>query len=223
MRKLLLPSLLLFVSAVAFAQQDYVGRYDAFAGFSYLDSPKLNLTQRGFNTQVGVNLRRWLAVGFDFSTQSGSGTLVPSDLKPSLQALLPPVPGLFLPFDATTRTYTGGAQLTYRHFKRITLFAHPTVGAIHEAITLKPHDATTAAIVAGLIQAGEVTTASPSDTTYFYGAGGGFDINATKHIHLRFDAEYVHTFLFSDLLADPRNGFRLSVGPSFNFGRNVRH
>ena len=223
MRNVLLGALLFVLSAMASAQQDYVGRYDAFAGFSYLDSPKLNLTQRGFNTQVGINLRRWLAVGFDFSTQSGSGTLVPSDLKPALQALLPPVPGLFLPFDATTRTYTGGAQLVYRHFRRVTLFAHPTIGAIHEEITLKPHDATTAAIVAGLIQAGVLTTPSPSDTTFFYGAGGGFDLNATRHVHLRFDAEYVHTFLFSNLLADPRNGFRLSVGPSFNFGRNVRH
>ena len=39
------------------------------------------------------------------------------------------------------------------------------------------------------------------DTTYFYGFGGGADFNATKHLHFRCDVEFVHVFLFSDLLA----------------------
>jgi hypothetical protein len=52
--------------------------------------------------------------------------------------------------------------------------------------------------------------------------GGGIDFNATKHIHLRADVEFVHVDLFSGILADARNSVRLSIGPTFNFGKNVR-
>jgi hypothetical protein len=52
--------------------------------------------------------------------------------------------------------------------------------------------------------------------------GGGVEFNATKHVHLRADAEFVHVFLFSDLLANSRNSVRVSLGPTFNFGKNVK-
>jgi hypothetical protein len=64
-------------------------------------------------------------------------------------------------------------------------------------------------------------TTAPADTTYFYGLGGGAELNASKHVHLRADVEFVHVFLFSGLLADSRNSVRLSIGPSFSFGKNV--
>jgi hypothetical protein len=234
MRKVLIAALLFSLPSFAFAQQEYVGRYDAFAGFSYLDSPQLNLEQRGFNTQVGVNVRRWLALGFDYSVQSGEGTLLPRELKPTYEALvngavaeaqlggiLPSNYVLYVPFDATTQTFTGGPQLAYRHFKKVTLFVHPSIGAIHEHIALKPHDPFTNALVPQLVATGVLGTTTPSDTTYFYGFGGGADWNATKHIHLRYDVEFVHVFLFSGLLENSRNSVRLSIGPSFNFGKNV--
>ena len=242
MKKLLLAVLLLFLSAGAFAQQDYVGRYDVFTGFSYLNSPKLNLQQRGFNTQIGVNLRRWLAFGIDYSIQEGRAGLVPKDLKPNLTALVnqtlaaaqaglipgfpaaavPPGYVLFVPFDATTQTYTAGPQLAYRHFKKVTLFAHPSIGAIHENISLNPHDAfTSGVLVPGLIRSGVLKTTKPNDTTYFYGLGGGADYSLTKHFNVRADLEFVHVFLYSDLLRDSRNSVRLSFGPTFNFGKNV--
>jgi hypothetical protein len=200
-----------------------------------LSSPDLNLTQRDFNTQVGVNLRRWLAVGFDYSIQEGRGTLLPTELKPSLQQLLagfPFPPGftladLYMPFSATTQTFAAGPQLEYRHFKRFTLFVHPTIGAIHEHISLEPgaaplpDSAVATGIVQGLIALKVLQTSAPSDTTYFYGVGGGGDFNATKHVHLRCDIEFVHVFLFDNLLANPRNSVRVSIGPTFNFGKNV--
>jgi opacity protein-like surface antigen len=247
MKKLFLAVLLMFLSACAFAQQDYVGRYDVFAGYSYLGSPKINLSQRGFNLQAGVNLTRWLAFGLDYSNQDGRGTLVPSELKPDyatdvndLIALgeaagaglptpipVPPIPAnyyAYVPFNARTQTFAAGPQLMYRHFKKVTLFIHPSIGAIHEHINLEPHDAFTT-FVAGptgaLVASGILQTTHPSDTTYFYGLGGGADFNATKHIHLRADIEYVHVFLFSDLLAQSRNSVRLSIGPTFSFGKNV--
>jgi opacity protein-like surface antigen len=238
MKKLFLAALLLALSCGAFAQQDYVGRYDVFAGYSYLNSPKLDLQQRGFNTQLGVNLKRWLAFGADYSIQFGRASLTPSDLKPQYatplnglvyegeHGLLPiSIPAgyqLYAPFDATTETFTIGPQVAYRHFKKVTLFAHPSIGAIHENIALNAHDAFTNYIVLpALVSSGILKSTRPNDTTYFYGFGGGADYNVTKHVHLRADVEFVHVYLFSNLLADSRNSVRLSVGPTFNFGKNV--
>jgi opacity protein-like surface antigen len=246
MKKLYLAVLLLSLSACAFAQQDYVGRYDFFTGFSYLNSPKLDLQQRGFNTQLGFNAKRWLALGFDYSIQEGRASLVPSDLKPQYatplnQLVLAGEAGAFAPivipvgyrlsapFDATTQTFTAGPQLACRHFKKVTLFIHPSIGAIHENISINPHDAFTQYVVIPALL-GQlppiattpiIKTTKPNDTTYFYGLGGGADYNLTKHVHLRADVEFVHVFLFSDLLQDSRNSVRLSVGPTFNFGKNV--
>jgi len=39
MRRVFLCAVVLLVSASAFAQQDYVGRFNAFGGYSFLDSP----------------------------------------------------------------------------------------------------------------------------------------------------------------------------------------
>jgi hypothetical protein len=255
MKKLFLAALLVSLSACAFAQQDYVGRYDFFTGFSYLRSPKLNLQQRGFNTQLGVNVRPWLAMGLDYSIQEGRASLVTADVKPKFQTplnqlvaagqaglffapppvgfglgiLLPPNYVLFAPFDATTQTYTAGPQLAYRHFKKVTFFGHPSIGVIHENISLNPHDAFTQEVVLPallgkfppLATTPIVKTLKPNDTTYFYGLGGGADYNLTRHFHIRADIEFVHVFLYSNLLKDSRNSVRLSLGPTFNFGKNV--
>jgi len=234
MKKLFLAALLLTLSACAFAQQDYVGRYDFFTGFSFLDSPKLDLQQRGFNTQIGVNVRTWLAMGVDYSIQTGHAALVPNDLKPPYttllngtlalaQALVPPGYKLWAPFDATTQTFTAGPQLAYRHMKKVTLFVHPSIGAIHENISIGNHNDLFIknVVIPGLLSTGVLKTTKPNDTTYFYGLGGGADYNFSKHFHLRADVEFVHVFLFSDLLRDSRNSVRLSVGPTFSFGKNV--
>jgi len=252
MKKLLLAALLLSLSVCAFAQQDYVGRYDVFGGFSFLDSPKLDLQQHGFNTQIGYNARRWLALGVDYSIQFGHASLVPSDLKTQyatplnglvlegeagafsaappngIGETLPAGYKLWAPFNATTQTFTAGPQLNYRHFKKVTLFVHPSIGAIHENISIGTHkDPFIAGIVLPALL-GELPgttpvlkTLKPNDTTYFYGFGGGGDFNATKHVHLRVDIEFVHVDLFSGLLADSRNSLRFSVGPTLNFGKNV--
>ena len=240
MKKLFLALLLFCLSVCAFAQQDYVGRYDVFGAFSYLDSPKLNLQQRGFNTQIGTNLKPWLAFGFDYSIQMGSASLVPDDLKTAYATalnnlvlegkagLIPGFPALpanyvlWAPLSATTQTFTLGPQLEYRHFKMFTLFIHPSIGAMHEKIDLHPHDAFTQDVVLpALIKSGIVSTLLPSDTTYFYGLGGGGEWNATKHVHIRADLEFVHVYLFSGILEDSRNSIRLSVGPTLNFGKNI--
>ncbi len=255
MKKLFLVVLLFALSACAFAQQDYVGRYDFYTGYSYLGSPNVNLSQRGFNTQLGINLNKWLAFGVDYSIQFGKGTLLPSELKPAYNAELNDLVAagaagelagfgfpaayftnyrLYAPFEATTQTYTAGPQLTYRHFKKITLFVHPSIGAIHENISIQSHNDPFVAniVIPALLDQQPVAAAlgitspvlrtlRPNDTTYFYGVGGGWDYNMTKHFHLRADIEFVHVDLFSGLLANSRNSVRMSVGPTFAFGKNV--
>jgi len=217
----------------AFAQQEYIGRYDAYAGYTYAGVPNLNLDQRGYHTQGGLNLNRWLSVGLDYSDFNGHTSLSPSQLSTGVQNQLasfaasqniPPsvVAGLLLPYNATTRTFAGGPQLAYRPFKRITFLVHPGLGLIHENVKAKPAGALEQGVVSFFQNTGQLSSSGEkSDTTYFYGIGGGVEWSATKNVHLRFTADYVHTLLFNGFLRDPLNLFRLSVGPTFNFGKNV--
>jgi hypothetical protein len=209
----------LLTSSVAVAQQDYVPRYDVFTGFSYLSTPKLNLFQRGFNGEAGVNVRRWVSLGGDFSIVTGHSSLTADELDPGalapLAGLIPPalLAGLSVPFDATTYTFTAGPQFNIRKWNAITPFIRPAIGGIHEHVTAKPQTVLSTAIVAALVPGSE-----KSDTTIFYGVGGGFDINASRHIGLRLAADFVHLKLFDGFLKDPRNAVRFSVGPTFRWG-----
>jgi len=211
-------------STACLAQQDYVGRYDAFTGFSYLSSPKLNLDERGFNGEFGVNVTRWLAIGGDFSGFSGHSTLYPNDLATSVQQqlsafapLFPPGYALYVPFNSTTFTYTAGPQFNYRGWKPVTFFIRPGLGAMHETARLKPADPIQSAVVGAIAPSG-----SKSDTVVFYGVGGGIDLNTSDHVGIRLAADFVRTDLFHGLLKEPRNSVRLSIGPTFRWGRNVR-
>ncbi len=222
-RSLLVLLAFMFFSFGASAQQDYVPRYDGFTGFSYLASPKMNLAQRGFNGEFGVNVNRWLALGADYSVFTGHSSLSPAELTPEIQAelapflpLLPPGYVLSVPFNATTRTFSAGPQVNFRQLKHATFFVRPALGLIHENVEAKPADPIQQQIVAVLVPGGHKT-----DTTVFYGAGGGFDINASKHVGIRFAADFVHVFLFDGFLNSPRNSVRVSVGPTWRFGKNV--
>lgn len=229
MRRFVLLLFVLMLCSSAIAQQTYVPRFDAFTGFSYLHSPKLNLAGRGFNGEFGVNLNRWLALGADFSIFDSHSSLFPKDLTPQLQqelgamlATLPPgtiPPGYVLqvPFDATTYTFSAGPQINYRHFEKITFFVRPALGLMHEAVTLKPSDPIQTGVVAGLAAGSKL-----SDSVLFYGAGGGFDINATKHVGFRVGVDIVHVNIFDGFLADGRNSVRMSIGPTWQWGKNVK-
>lgn len=223
-RNISILSLLFFFSSLSFAQQDYVGRFDAFTGFSYLASPKLNLYQRGFNGEFGVNATRWLALGGDYSILTGNSSLLPRELDPKIQAgltafapLIPPGYNLYVPFSATTQTFSAGPQVNIRRWRPVTFFVRPALGAIHESVTAKPMDPIQTAVVGALVPTGH-----KRDTTVFYGVGGGFDLNTTKHVGLRVGVDFVHTFLFEGFLAEARNSVRISVGPTFRFGGNVQ-
>lgn len=221
-------ALIAMLAAHAEAQQNYVGLFDLYGGFTYLDSPSVKLQQRGFHLQAGVNPKSWLALGFDYSILTGHTDITPNLLTTSLQTqlgtqiaglealgVLPPNYALSVPFDATTQTFAAGPQLMIRHWSAVTLFVRPSIGAIHEDATLHATDFFTAAVVAQLAPGG-----SKSDTTPFYGFGGGAEFNFGPHFSLRAQADFVHNHLFSDVLKEARNTVRLSVGPAVHFGPN---
>ena len=217
-------------SVSAHGQQSYVSRYNLYAGYTFLDSPHVSLFQNGFHTQAGVNAKTWLALGFDYSISGGSLTLTPNLLTPAwqqqlgglLQQLaaagqLPAGYTLAVPSNSTTQTFAGGPQLEYRHFSKVTLFVRPSIGAIHEVATPQPTDPIAKIVVTALAPTGKKT-----DSTIFYGFGGGADFAISKHIGLRVQADLVYDHLFSDVLQDGRLTTRFSVGPCFNLGKNIK-
>jgi Outer membrane protein beta-barrel domain len=195
------------------AAQQTVNRFDLFTGYSHLSSPSVSLQQNGFNTSFGVNANRWLALGADFSIFTGDGSIAVADTKiaGSVIPLLPPgVTSPSIPFNAKTFTFAAGPQVNIRHFEKVTFFVRPGLGVLHERAELGGPLVPLLGPALGL-------SAKQTDTVVFYGAGGGIDVNASKHVGLRFSVDFVHTALFSDLL-EPRNAVRFSVGPTFKWG-----
>jgi hypothetical protein len=212
-----------------FAQQDYVGLFDLYNGFTWFDSPSAKLQERGYHLQAGINARTWLAVGFDYSVVQGTLTLTPNLLKPALQSqiagqlagleavgVIPAGYQVAVSTASTSQTFAFGPQLEYRHFRQVTLFVRPSIGAINESATSHPTDAVTTAIVEQLAPSGKKT-----DWEAFYGFGGGVDVNFLRHASIRLQADFVHNDLFTDILKSSRNSVRLSIGPAFHFGKNI--
>jgi len=230
---LLFLTLALLLSTVpALGQQTYVSRYNLYAGYTFLDSPHVSLFENGLHVQAGVNPTTWLALGFDYSISGGNLSLTPNLLTPALQTelglvlqalSLPLNTPVSVPTNSRTQTFAGGPQLEYRHFKQVTLFVRPSIGAIHELATAEPGTNSLNQAIVGALEQGGVLAAGgkKTDTTLFVGFGGGVDFNVTKHVGLRVQADLVHDHLFSDTLQDARYTVRFSVGPTFNLGKNI--
>ena len=229
---IMLSLTLILLASPAFGQQTYVTRFDAYGGYAFLDSPHVSLFEQGFAAQVGFRPKTWYSFGFDYSLSKGdlslTPDLLPADKQAALGALLgqlaaahqlPAGYSLVVPAHSTTQTFAVGPQLAYRHFKHATLFLRPVfAGAIHEYATPKPPpgDPIAAIVVSNLAPKGHKT-----DTVGFVGFGGGFDIILSNHIAWRTQADLVWDHLFNDLLKDGRFTTRFSIGPAFNFGKNI--
>jgi len=213
----------------AFGQQDYVSQYGAFVGYMFLDSPHVSLFENGVQAQIGVNVRTWCAMGFDYSRSAGDLTLTPDLLPDALQqqlgaqlmqlaaaGRLPAGYTLAVPAHSATQTFALGPQFMYRRWSRLTLFVRPSVGAIHEVSTPHPGDPIAAGVAAELAPSGK-----KRDWTGFYGFGGGVDMIVSKHIAIRTQTDLVYDHLFNDLLKDGRFTVRFGIGPYFSFGRNI--
>lgn len=217
----------LLLASPVFGQQEYVGRFDAFGGFTYLNSPHIKLAEKGFHAQAGVRVVRWLSLGFDYSRVTGDLTLTPNLLTDALAAQLGPGlaaftaahPGyvLSVPVGSTTQTFAAGPQVASHHWKYLTLFVRPSVGLIREVAVPHPGDPFALGVVQVLAPSGQKL-----DTVLFYGFGGGGDINFTSHFGIRVQGDFVRDHLFKDTLKDARNTVRFSIGPEVQFGGNVK-
>ena len=223
------PLLALLPAICALAQQTYVTRFDLFTGYTYLNSSNVSLAEHGFQTQFGVRPWTWMSLGFDYSVSQGDLTITPNLLLPALQQSIgtelgylasigqvPPGYQLIVPAGSTTQTFAGGPQLAFRHWRQFTLFVRPSCGVIKEKATPHPGDPIATGVVAQLAPSG-----TKNDSTEFYGVGGGIDLLFSKHVALRVQGDFVRDHLFNDLLQNSRNTVRLSVGPCFNFGKNI--
>ena len=231
MMLLIAPLAWLGLSLPVFGEQEYVTRYDAFVGYGFLSSPNVSLWENGFAAQVGFRPKTWYSFGFDYTMAVGDGMITPNLLPNELQTqlggtltqlakagLVPPGYSLQVPIHSRTQTFAVGPQLAFRHFTHETIFFRPLfAGAMFEEATPKPGDAIAKMVVANLTPAGNKT-----DTAGFVGLGGGFDILFSKHFAMRSQVDVVYDHLFNDILKDGRWTVRFSVGPAFNFGKNIK-
>jgi hypothetical protein len=209
-----------------FAEQSYVSRFDTYVGYTFLDSPNVSLFENGLHYQFGVRPKTWYSIGFDYTVTMGNLTLTPNLLTDTTQQQLAPLLAaapagyeLAVSTHSRTQTFAAGPQLAYRHFSKVTLFVRPDLGAMYERATphANPGDEIAALAVEGLAPAGYKTSWSP-----FGGFGGGVDLLFSKHFALRVQADLVYNHLFSDILRDGRLTTRFSIGPCFNYGRNIQ-
>jgi hypothetical protein len=216
--------LAMFVCLPAMAQSDVsINRYTVYTGFDTMISPARSLTERGFDVDFGVTMKPWLALGGDFSAignaiVSGSGTINGSETvySPLLSGVGVPPSTVHVPFNSTTYTFAAGPQFYLRKWQKITLFARPGLGGIHESadFTLPP------GLGGFLTQLGApVPSSHQTDTTWFIGAGGGIDFNVSRPVGVRITCDWVNTHLFSNLLTSRQNYVRFTIGPTFRWGR----
>jgi len=235
-RLMLLAAALLLTIPCTFGQQaptlpedPYVGRFLIYAGYMYLDSPKISLAEPGVHIQAGMRWSRHISVGFDYSRGTGDTRISLNQATTALQTEFGPLLAGFiaagllpsnyvaaLPFSSVTQTFTVGPEFPYRRFKRITPYIRPSAGIINEVVTAHPTDTLTRLVVSSIAPSGK-----QEEWTAFYGFGGGVAFNVTKHFSLVVQGDLVHDHLFPDLLKTGRNTVRFSIGPGFQFGHNV--
>jgi hypothetical protein len=225
MRFLLCGFVILTPCLPALAQQTDINRYTLFTGFDYMISPARNLTERGFEADFGVTVKPWLALGGDFGAMgdgiiSGAGTINGSETvyAPAINqsGLIPGGAGsINVAFKSTTYTFAAGPQFYLRKWEKVTLFARPGFGGIHENadIAFPP-----ALVPLFTVLQLPLPSAHQSDTQVFFGLGGGVDLNVSKKVGARFAVDWVNTHLFSNLLSPRQNYIRFSVGPTFRWG-----
>jgi len=208
------------------SQPSDVNRYALYTGFDYMISPARNLTERGLESDFGVIVRPWLGLGVDFSAIgdqvfSGAGDINGSETvyAPALIAAeafgAPPPNTINVPFRSSTYTFAAGPQFYLRKFKPVTFFARPGLGGIHESanISFPPQ----LGPLFGLLGV-PAPSAHQTDTKLFFGLGGGFDVNVSRHVAVRFTTDWVNTHLFTNLLTNRQNYVRFSIGPVFRWG-----
>ncbi len=236
MKRLVFCVLLLCIVLPAHAQQTDINRYTIYTGFDYMTAPGLSLTQRGFDVDFGVTAKPWLGLGVDFSAAgdaiiSGGGTINGTStafapalnnaynmgIPPNIPAgVTPPANAVNVSFKSTTYTIAAGPQIYIRHWKKVTFLIRPGLGAIHASVdlALPPQ-------LPPLFQILQLPAPAShqSDTTYFVGLGGGFDLNLSRRVGLRVTADWINAHLYSDILTNRQNYYRFTIGPTWKWGK----
>ena len=215
---LLFCSLCIFMALPMFAQNE-INRYTLFTGFDYMISPARNLTERGFESDFGVTVKPWLGMGVDVGIISGAGTITGTETvyASAVNALMPGAASqIHVPFNSTTYTFAAGPQIYIRRFEKVTFLIRPGFGGMHERA-----DITFPSSLGPIFQGLHLTPPGvhQNDTQLFFGLGGGFDVNVSRKIGVRFAADWVNTHLFSNLLVPRQNYVRFSIGPTFRWGK----
>jgi hypothetical protein len=178
------------VSAVA---QIEIPQAQVTSSFSYLNTAKNSIDQRGFEISSGYNWLKWLTLGADFCRYSGGGTL------PAPVARLPS--NVSVPFNVNTYTVAVGTKFLLRKSKWVVPFVRPGLGLVHESTI------TTLPII--------VPPQTKAEYRMFYGAGGGFEIyHVVPHASIIVLSDYLRTRLFAQDL----NSYRISAGLSYLIG-----
>ena len=217
-KHLFLCGIFIFCALPAFAQTE-INHYTLFTGFDYMVSPARNLTERGFESDFGVTVKPWLGMGVDVGIISGAGTITGTETvyARAVNSLMPGAASqIHVPFNSSTYTFAAGPQFYIRKWEKVTLLIRPGFGGMHEKA-----DITFPSALAPIF--GALHFAPPSahqnDTQLFFGLGGGFDVNVSRKVGVRFAADWVNTHLFSNLLVPRQNYVRFSVGPTFRWGK----
>lgn len=216
---LLFCGLLILGCFPALAQTD-INRYTLFTGFDYMVSPARNLTERGVETDFGITTKPWLGLGVDVGIIRGAGTISGSETvyAPAVnQSGF--VPGgaasIYVPFKSSTYTFAAGPQFYIRRWQKVTFLIRPGFGGMHEKADINFPGSLVPLFQALQLQAPSI---HQTDTKLFFGMGGGFDLNVSRTVALRFTGDWVNTHLFSNLLQPRQNYVRFSVGPTFRWG-----
>ena len=221
-RRLFFISFVILFCLPAMAQEKEINRYTIYTGFDYMVSPARNLTERGFDTDFGVTAKPWLGLGADFmaigdSIFSGKGTISGTETvyAPKVRPIVPPN-SIHVPFRSTTYTFAVGPQFYLRKWPKVTFLIRPGLGVIKESadLTFPPQIVPLFTLLQIPPPGGH-----QKDTTWFFGLGGGFDLNFSRHVALRFTGDWVNTHLFSNLLVNRQNYGRFTVGPTWRWGR----
>jgi len=109
------------------------------------------LTETHSYDTIGLRPRTWYSLGFDYSIGTGDTSPTPNLLTTTFQTklggelvqlvragVIPPTYPLKVPISQQTQTFSVGPHLADRHFKAVTLFSRPDLGAMREAATPLP-------------------------------------------------------------------------------------
>lgn len=184
-----------------------IPRYELFLGYSYLQAvPELAVGNRlvrlnGGTASIAFNLNRSVGLVADIGDYTNSqmrfqgGYTSTVNVNNANEAVL---------------TYLFGPRFSYRRYDRITPFAQVLFGGVH-ANQVVLDNCTFSCILL------------PSESSFALTAGGGLDLNLSRHFAIRLiQAEYLMTRFtnYTTGTGGTQNDMRLASGVVFRFGGN---